>query len=148
MKRLLWIPMFLISCQPCLHAELDKTANALNAEKAVRCILGEYESGTLEGMTATAEAMRNRIALMGLELALKGVYGCKAVSEYGGVFKRGARIIPAYAVKRAFKAWEASKRSNYTLSATHWEAIETFGKPKWVYKLTKTAKVGQHTFFK
>jgi hypothetical protein len=139
MKRLLWIPLLLISCQP---------AFALEDKQAVKCLLGEYESGNIAELTATAEALRNRIALMGENKALKGVYGCKAVSESSGVFKRGKRIIPNYAVKRAVKAWEGSKNSSLTKGGTHWEAIETFGKPKWAYKLTKTAKVGQHTFYK
>lgn len=140
MKRLLLLPLLLISCQPAVYA--------IEPTEAVKCILGEYENGSLREMTATAEAMRNRIALMGQEKALKGVYGCKAVTESGGVFKRGSRIIPDYAVKRAFKAWKASKTSNYTRGGTHWEAIETFGKPYWAKSLTKTSKVGAHTFYK
>lgn len=139
-KLLLVLPMLLISCQPCAHALEDK--------QAVKCLLGEYESGSVLELQATAEALRNRIALMGENKALKGVYGCKAVSESSGVFSRGARVIPSYAVKRAVKAWEASKASNLTKGGTHWEAVETFGKPKWAYKLTKTAKVGQHTFYR
>jgi hypothetical protein len=139
MKRLLLaLPMLLISCQPAI---------ALETNQAVKCLLGEYEGGSLEGMTATAEALRNRIALMGSK-ALKGVYGCKAVNESGGVFRRGKRVIPSYAVNRAVKAWEASKTSSLVAGADHWEAVETFGKPYWANKLTKTAKVGQHTFFK
>lgn len=138
-KLLIALPMLLISCQPAFASE-DK--------QAVKCLLGEYESGSVLELQATAEALRNRIALMGENKALKGVYGCKAVSESSGVFKRGKRIIPDYAVKRALKAWEASKSSNLVKGADHWEAVETFGNPKWAYKLTKTAKVGQHTFYK
>lgn len=137
-KLLIALPVLLISCQPAVHALEDK--------QAVKCLLGEAEGE--KDMTATAEALRNRIALMGENKALRGVYGCKAVSESSGVFKRGKRTIPDYAVKRAVKAWEASKASNLTKGGTHWEAVETFGNPKWAYKLTKTAKVGQHTFYK
>lgn len=139
MIRCAFLCFFLISCQPAVHALEDSLA--------VKCILGESEGESLEGMTAVGEAMRNRIKSMG-DRALRGVYGCKAVKESGGVYRRGARIIPDYAVKRAFKAWEASKTSNLVGGADHWEAIETFGSPKWAYKLSKTAKVGQHTFFK
>jgi hypothetical protein len=147
-KLILGLPLLLISCQPCVYADLDSTANALNAETAVKCLLGEYESAEkVEYLTATAEAMRNRIALMG-DKALKGVYGCKAVNESGGVFRRGKRIIPSYAVKRAFKAWEASKTSNLTKNGTHWEAVETFGSPYWAKSMVKTAKVGGHTYFR
>lgn len=138
-KLLIALPMLLISCQPAFASE-DK--------QAVKCLLGEYESGSVLELQATAEALRNRIALMGENKALKGVYGCKAVSESSGVFSRGARVIPSYAVKRAVKAWEGSKNSSLTKGGTHWEAVETFGKPKWAYNLTKTAKVGQHTYFK
>lgn len=139
-KLLIALPMLLISCQPAVHALEDK--------QAVKCLLGEYESGSLVELTATAEALRNRIALMGENKALKGVYGCKAVSESKGVYKRGKRVIPSYATKKATKAWEASKTSILTKGGTHWEAVETFGKPKWAYKLTKTTKVGQHTFYR
>lgn len=141
-KLLIALSMLLISCQPCVYAE------DIDQKIAVKCLLGEYESGSLVELTATAEALRNRIALMGENKALKGVYGCKAVSESSGVFSRGKRVIPSYAVKRAVKAWEASKTSNLTKNGTHWEAVETFGKPKWAYKLTKTAKVGQHTYYR
>lgn len=146
MKRLLWfIPMLLISCQPAFA--LDKPLTGQDG-LFVRCLLGEYESGSLLELQSTAEALRNRINIMGESRALRGVYGCMAVSERGGVYQRGKRIIPDYAVKRAVKALEASKTSNLVHGADHWEAVETFGKPKWAYKLTKTAKVGQHTFFK
>jgi hypothetical protein len=140
MKRLiLALPMLLISYEPCLYA--------LETNQAVKCLLGEYEGGSLEGMTATAEAMRNRIALMGESKALKGVYGCKAVNESNGVYRRGKRIIPDYAVKRAFKAWEASKGSNYTLKGTHWESTD-FKKPYWADSMILTATVGKHEFYK
>lgn len=146
MKRLSIIFLLLVSCSPCpSYAELDNSASGKEAV-FLRCLLGEAESE--KNMTATAEAMRNRVALMGFKRGLRGVYGCKAVKESKGVYKRGARVIPDWAVKRAYRAWEASKGSNYTRGGTHWEAVETFGKPNWAYKLTKTAKVGQHTFYK
>jgi hypothetical protein len=131
----------LVSCSPSpCFAEVSESV-------AVLCILGEAEGESLEGQTAVAEAMRNRITKMGRERALKGVYGCKAVKESGGVYRRGKRIIPDYAVKRAFRAWEASKGSNYTLKGTHWESTD-FKKPYWADSMILTATVGKHEFYK
>lgn len=150
-KLLLTLSLLLISCQPCVHAQLDTSASGARAKiddlTAIRCVLGEYESGNLTELTATAEALRNRINSMGETKALKGVYGCKAVSESGGVFKRGARIIPDYAAKMAFKAWEASKTSNYTRSATHWESTD-FKRPYWSKSMVLTKQIGKHCFYK
>lgn len=139
MKRLFLLPLLLISCQPCVHA--------IDEQQAVKCLLGEYESGTLTELTATAEAMRNRIASMGESKALKGVYGCKAVSEYGGVYRRGKRIIPSYAVNRAVRAWEASKTSNLVRGASSWESTD-FKRPYWAKSMVKTATIGKHEYFR
>lgn len=121
------------------------TAETISESMLVKCTLGEYESGSLIEMTATAEGIRNRYKALG---SYRGVYGCKAVKEVLGVFYRGNRAIPIYAVKRAKRAVIDSKGSNYTLGAYHWEAVEIFGKPKWAYSMAKTAKVGNHTFYK
>lgn len=150
MRKLLFcLPLLLISCQPAFA--LESPPNGVTAQisdsKAVKCVLGEYESGTLEDMTATAEALRNRMVLMGSSRALRGVYGCKAVSESVDIFKRGRRVIPDYAVKRAYKAWEASRTSNLTLGASFWESTD-FKEPYWAKSMVKTAKIGRHQFYK
>lgn len=138
MIRCAFLCFFLISCQPAVHALEDSLA--------VKCILGEAEGESLEGMTAVGEAMRNRIAKMGESGALRGVYGCKAVSERGGVYRRGARIIPDYAVKRAIKAWEASGVSNLVGGASFWESTD-FKRPYWAKNMVKTATIGKHEYF-
>jgi len=116
-------------------------ANNIDQQTAVKCVLGEYESGSLTEMTATAEALLNRGTT-------KGVYGCNAVSELKGVYTRKGRVIPSYAVKRAVRAVKMGYTSNLTNKATHWEAIGTFKRPYWADRLTETAKVGQHTYFR
>lgn len=118
----------------CARAELPE-------ELAVKCVLGEYEAGTLRDMTATAEALRNRGTT-------QGVYGCKAVSVRGGKYYRGKRRIPDYAVSIARQAWKDARYSNLTDGGTHWEAVETFGTPYWAKNMVKTGKVGLHTYYK
>ena len=132
MNKLLFV-LFLVSCSPCAHADIDD-------KTAVKCVLGEYENGTLEEMTATAEALRNRGTT-------KGVFGCKAVKESKGVFRRGSRVIPKYAVKRAFKAVSEASNSKLVKGADHWESID-FKRPSWSKGMILTAKVGKHEYFK
>ena len=144
MKRLLFIfSLYLVSCSPGSYA-LDKPLTGqgtrVSDSQAVKCVLGEYESGTLEEMKATAEALFNRGTT-------KGVFGCKAVKESKGVFRRGDRVIPKYAVKRAFKAVSEASTSNLVKGADHWESID-FKRPSWSKNMILTAKIGKHEYFK
>lgn len=136
MKRLLFsIPLLLISCQPCVHAE------TITDSQAVKCVLGEYESGTIEEMTATAEALFNRGTT-------KGVYGCKAVNGSNSLYFRKGRAIPSYAVKRAVKAVQTARNgSNLVNGATFWESTD-FKRPYWAKGMVKTATIGKHEYFK
>ena len=114
-------------------------AEAIDEQTMVKCVLGEYESGTFDEMTATAEALRNRGTT-------KGVFGCKAVKGSRNDYKRGTRIIPAYAVKRAIEAVRRSKTSNFTHSAKHWESTD-FKEPYWAKNMNVTATIGKHRFY-
>lgn len=116
-------------------------ANSLpDDDTALRCILGEAESESLTGMIAVAEAIRNRGHI-------RGVYGCKAVSNVANRHFRGRRPIPDYVVQNARDAWLLSKATAITGGATHWESID-FKTPKWASAMIVTLRLGKHVFYK
>lgn len=106
-------------------------ASEIPQAQAIRAIVGEAENQGLEGMTAIAEAIRNRGHL-------KGVYGCR----------RNLTATPKWVFSQAEKAWKASENSNLVAGADHWENVDAFGMPYWAKKMKVTAKVKDHTFFR
>ena len=132
-----------------------EASNELNADKAVRSCMGEAEGESQTGKIAMMEALRNRGTL-------KGVYGYKAIKLVDGkyykkVLKTGKyykrtgkpyRQISDVNVIACRAAWVDSKYTNYVKGADHWEAVQTFGRPKWAHNMKQTAKIGNHTFFK
>lgn len=124
----------LFLCPECLLSQQSKThAKLVIADDLLmRCAIGEASGEGLLGMTAIVESIRNR-------KTVKGVYGCKARH----VDQESKTI-----VNLARKAVEASKHSNLVKGADHWENINSFGKPYWVKTMLKTARVGNHTFYK
>ena len=98
-------------------------------EIEIHCIMGEARGEGLIGMTAIAEAMRNRGTL-------KGVYGCKATFSE-----------PNWVWRIARQAWLDSYDSNLTKGATHWESTD-FVIPYWVKAMDITVTIGKHVFYK
>lgn len=91
--------------------------------------MGEARNQSYACQVATAEALRNRGTT-------RGVYGCTAqFSE------------PEWVWARARRAWAESAHSNYVHGADHWESTD-FKTPAWSRKMTETAHVGKHRFFK
>lgn len=107
-------------------------ADPLDREKVIHCILGEARGEGLEGMTAVAEAIRNRGTL-------SGVYGCNAAFNE-----------PQYVWDLAAKAWELSKDSNLVAGADHWASLKIDKKwDSWAAaRMTFTAKIGSHNFYR
>ncbi len=106
--------------------------STISEDVGVRCIIGESASEGLLGMTAVAEALRNRGHT-------GGVYGCSA---------KFVDNEPKWVWDLAAKAWAASATSNMVYGADMWENIVAFGKPSWYNCVVKTTTIGNHTFFK
>ena len=104
----------------------------ISEEIAVKCLIGEAGNQGFEGMQAVGEVLR-------LRGSIKGLYGCK-----NRVFSHSSPKLR----KQALSAWKASKTSNLTKKATHFENIEVFGEPYWAKGMTKTVKIKDHTFLK
>ena len=104
----------------------------VNPSQAIQAIVGEAENQGLTGMTAVAEAIRNRGTL-------KGVYGVKSPR---------LKKAPKWVFAMAREAWEKSQKTNLTNGATHWENTKAFGAPYWVSSMQKTATVKDHVFYR
>lgn len=98
---------------------------------AIRAIVGEAEGESYVGKVAIAEAIRNRGTL-------KGVYGVNSL--------RLAKS-PKWVWKDAEKAWRESAHTNLVNGADHWESTD-FKVPSWAKKMTKTATIGKHVFYR
>ncbi len=119
--------LFLTACIS--HAK-DKPP--LNAEKAVRAIIGESANQGYRGLLATAGALRNRGTL-------QGVYGLNAPH----VDKEPARI---WIMAR--RAWAESATNDISMGSTHWENVTAFGRPVWAAAMHKTVLVKDHQFYR
>lgn len=112
-------------------------AKAYTDEQAIKAVLGEARGEYVNGdnypsMYAVACAIRNRGTL-------KGVYGATASME-----EIGPELY-----QQASRAWFNSEDGgDPTLGATHWHNVEREGENYWTKKLTRTYKVGSHTFFR
>lgn len=98
--------------------------------QAIRAIVGEAENQGLEGMTAVAEAIRNRGSL-------RGVYGAK----------RDLSNTPKWVFEQAREAWRLSKSSDLVHGADHWESTD-FKTPYWAKGAILAAHIGKHKFYK
>ena len=99
---------------------------------AVRAIIGEASGEGLKGMTAVAEAIRNRGYL-------RGVYGANA---------KHVDKEPRWVWELAREAWLNSRVTNLVKGADHWENTKVFGEPYWAKSMIKTAEIGSHSFYK
>jgi spore germination cell wall hydrolase CwlJ-like protein len=115
-----------------LWFSLCAAAYDIDRDKAIAAIIGEAADQGEVGMTAVAEAIRNRGTL-------QGVYGLRRTAFIASQ--------PPWVHKQAAKAWDQSAKSNLVNGATHWESID-FKTPVWAYKMTVTARIGKHIFYK
>lgn len=106
---------------------------AINEQLAVRALIGEAANQGLIGMTALAEAIRNRGSL-------RGVFGLSR--------DRFIDSQPKWVHEQARRAWRESARTNLVNGADHWENVEAFGVPEWSRQMEKTVKIKDHTFWR
>ena len=101
-----------------------------------------------EGMVAVGEVIRNR-AKRGDLSPVEVVTRPKQFSCWNRArnAKEALARVSDQTLQRAYMAWEASSESNLTGGATHYANLGLCS-PNWARKLERTAKVGQHTFFK
>lgn len=106
------------------HAEIDPNI-------AIKAIVGEAEGESYRGKLAIAEALRNRGHV-------RGVYG---------VSSPRLSKAPKWVWVEAEKAWKESANTNLVKGADHWESTD-FKVPTWAKKMTKTAIIGKHVFYR
>ena len=135
MKKLILIGLLILTAWMIDSAIYDADlahAGEIAEEQAIRAILGEARGEGELGMYAVACAIRNRGSL-------RGVYGAKA---------KIPDLTPEL-WQKASKAWFTSlEGTDMTGGATHWEAVQTFGKPYWADSMVRTVKIGNHTFYR
>lgn len=107
-------------------------AHSYTDQEAIRAIVGEAANQGEDGMTAVGEVIRKRGSL-------KGIYGFKSTMPDRE---------PPCVWNVAKKAWYASKNTNLTKGATHFENVKAFGMPSWAKNYKVTAVIGDHTFFR
>ncbi|MCA9404311.1 MAG: hypothetical protein KC897_11055 [Candidatus Omnitrophica bacterium] len=106
-------------------------ADTVPEDLAVRCVVGEAEDQGIEGMTAVAEAIRNRGHV-------RGVYGCRS--------PRIAKAQPGV-WELARWAWDRSEFTNSVKGADHWHS-DREPRAWWEKYGTRTVKIGSHKFYK
>lgn len=114
------------------HAYILKSKVELNEQKAIQIIVGEAANQGLIGMTCVAEVIRHKGSL-------RGFYGFHASHSAHE---------PKWVWKQAKKAWYASKTTNLTKYANHFENIHAFGCPFWVRNCVLTFEYKDHKFYK
>jgi hypothetical protein len=131
--------VFILAIAVCLALIIwPSTANAQGKitvksdDIAINIIVGEASGEGFQGMQAVGEVLRR-------SKSWKGFYGAKGKHN---------RSEPKSVWIMARKAWQASKTSNITRDADHFENIEAFGRPYWADSCQETVKIGHHTFFK
>jgi len=107
-------------------------AGEIPEDVAVRVLIGEAGNQGEIGMVAVAEVLRRRGST-------KGFYGLKA---------KHVDQQPAWVWEMARKAWRASKASNYTQGATHFENVKAFGTPYWAKNMEVVFSHRDHTFYR
>jgi hypothetical protein len=138
---LLWITIILIftgikSFVKPAHAELVVQADLW------RGLIAEDVAGGYQGMYAVACCVRNRLNA-GMDHGLVAMkrkdlnHFCR---KQGNDYQQMAKGI----INKVF----SQSGPDITRGATHYEAVERYGLPKWAKGMVSTAKVGEHTFFR
>jgi len=135
MKKLIITIILIFICS-------SASAETLYPENLWQGLMGEAVSEGYKGMYAVGCVYRNRIRQG------KGL-GCVALKR---------RALAQWCAKQGIKYEGMAKDIIYKLfildypditgGATHYEAIEKYGKPYWVKDMVKTIKIGEHTFYK
>lgn len=119
------IILFLM-CSVSFAAEIPKS-------RFIDAIIGEAESGGLDGMRCVASAIRNRGTL-------KGVYGVNSPRVKNRLYSSRTFVL-------AVQAYEDSRKFDYSYGATFWEGVK-FKTPYWAKKMKVTTVCGGNRFYK
>lgn len=118
--------MLISSCNATpAHAEITDS-------QAIKILVGEASNQGFKGMVCVAEVLRRTGSTKGFY----GLHASHSAHESKSVWKM------------AGKAWEASKTSNFTHGADHFENIHAFGCPYWVKNCIETFRYRDHVFYK
>lgn len=105
-------------------------------------LIGEAVSEGYSGMYAVACVYKNRIEK---NMPL----GCVALKRKDlGAFIKGQGVRYESMAKNIVRKVFVENAPDITGGATHYEAIERYGLPWWAHNMVRTAKIGEHTFFK
>ena len=132
---LLWI-MIIFGAVSLVHAETILPNNLWKG------LIAEDVAGGYQGMYAVACCVRNRLNA-GLShglVAMKRPDLNRFVKREGRQYELMAKDI----LRKVF----LENAPDVTRGATHYEAVERYGLPKWAKGMVRTTKVGEHTFFK
>lgn len=105
-------------------------------------LIAEDVSGGYEGMYAVACCVRNRLNA-GLNSGLVALKR-KDLSSFVNKQPKKYHVIAKDIVNKVFY----QNSPDVTRGATHYEAVERYGLPKWAKNMQKTIKIGEHTYFK
>jgi len=105
-------------------------------------LIAEATGEGYQGMYAVACCVRNRLN-KGMNTGLCGLKR-KNLDVFVQREGRKQELIAKEIVRRVF----VENSPDFTNGATHYEAVERYGIPRWAKGMIKTAKIGEHTFFK
>lgn len=133
---LLFLLVMLFICISLAKAEFVAPVNLWKG------LIAEDVAGGYQGMYAVACCVRNRLnAGMNHGLvAMKRRDLDKFVKREGRKYELMAKDI----IRKVF----IESAPDVTQGATHYEAVEKFGLPRWAVQMVRTVKVGEHTFYK
>jgi hypothetical protein len=105
-------------------------------------LIAEDVSGGYQGMYAVACCVRNRLNV-GMNT---GLVALKRKDLNSFVERQGSRyeLMAKDIIRKVFN----ENSPDVTKGATHYEAVERYGLPKWAKGMVRTTKIGDHTYFR
>jgi hypothetical protein len=105
-------------------------------------LIAEDVAGGYKGMYAVACCVRNRID-SGMNHGLVAMRR-KDLDRFVKREGKDAESMAKDIVRKVFR----DRSPDVTRGATHYEAVEKYGLPRWALGMDRTVKIGEHTFFK
>lgn len=105
-------------------------------------LIAEDVAGGYQGMYAVACCVRNRLNT-GLNTGLCGLKR-KDLDAFVNRQPKKYHAIAKQIIKQVFE----DNSPDITGGGTHYEAVEKYGLPRWARGMIRTAKIGEHTFYK
>lgn len=130
----MWTVVLILIVAIWLCITVSKSHASMTEGDIIRCTLGEARSQSKKEMQAVAEVIRRRDSE-------RGIYGCKVDFKHEIPYMRARGIL-----SDAREAVRASKWSNITRGATHFEGVK-FKVPYWAKSMEKLAHIGDTVFY-